>query len=185
MSFNKLPEALLDEIVGHAIQYMDKYSARCALASLCLVSSSMLDPVRRILYCDMTLEHSRKTQRVQNLRQSICLKPWTCKDGQVFEDQYCCGRFNGSERVRESKELALLLEDIMQVCKYLETVHYTPDDNARDNEVLYLAAWKKGNFKAFTIVISRFRDLSLVPYHKPFESICIEVAHEGDLQWDL
>jgi hypothetical protein len=96
------------------------------------------------------------------------------------------GRFANGEA---SRQAAGRLQDILARCPRLEEIRFTPDDDARNYDVLYARAWSAAHasLRSFTLVISHFRDLVLLPTDSstgPLQSLTIELAHDGDLQWD-
>lgn len=184
MLLSELPEVLLEDIVDRLAEDTNKHLVRKACVALCLTCRATVEPAKRQLWREVQLEHSSRTSKAYTFRDTVLANPHLAQRVQSIRITSAIGDPSFAGRVKQSKELALLLQDTLAVCTNLRDIVYIPDDNARDQDEKYLAAWSRSSFESFTIQILRFKDLSLIPHHRAFKHLHVDVARDGDLQWD-
>ena len=196
-SFLSLPHTLVEDIVETCLHSLgDVHASRRAAAALCLVSSSFLYPARKHLYRSVSMDLERPMslaflRTLRGQRRSTASELEGDLDdlsalvkGLILST--VAGRFANDEA---SRQAAGRLQEILASCPRLEEIRFTPDDDARNHDLLYDRAWSAAHpsLRSFTLVISRYRDLVLLPTDSstgPLQSLTIELAHDGDLQWD-
>lgn len=178
----QLPEHVWDIICEHlCARSTDSHAVRRTYAALCLVGQTALtNSATRCLYRTVNLEYSSARSACQLFRRTVFASATLAGLCRSLNVSTALG---SRSRNQDSEDLAVLLEGIMTACNRLVSVQFCPDENARNLEDMYLSAWNAASFTSFSLILSRFRDLTLLPSH-PMETLTLQLAAEGDLHWD-
>lgn len=176
----KLPDIVLERIVDFVVQ-TSPHEARCTCAALCLTSRAFTTLAAKQLYRAVDLEYAPNTQSYRAFAETMCSTPDLANYVRTLSLSSSAG---WSANHADSKNWAALLQIILASCTRLDTVRFTPDEDAKNHEEEYLAAWSAAaSLTSFTLVFRQFRELVLLP-SLPLKSLTLELQQGGDMNWD-
>ena len=181
VNLTELPDLVLERIVHFVIRQSDRHDARRSCAVLCTVSRSLNAVAARELYRDVNLEYGPGLESCEAFSQTVRRAPDLANYVRQLDLSSSAG---WCTNYADSRRWAGIMQSILKACLRLEEVRYTPDEDAKNHEEAYLAAWTSSpSLNSFTLVFRQFRELVLLP-SRTLENLTLELQQGGDMNWD-
>ena len=177
----ELPDLVHERIVHFLVKGSNRHEARRSCASLCVVARCFTFIAAKALYRNVDLEYAPEARLCRSFAETV----ERSRDLAGYVRSLILSSSAGwSANHNDSKHWASIIQSILRSCPRLQDIRYTPDEDAKNHEEAYLAAWSaSSSLSSFTIAFRQFRELVLLP-SLPLDILTLELQQGGDMNWD-